>query len=475
MRIGFILLLAIISFNHPAWGQGKARPAELGKPSLEWWSDKTTIKDTTAEAIILFDYGKCATGPYTGTKYVHQRRIKILKKAALDEWGDLSFLLGGVRVADFECTVYNLENSHIVTSVVDKKDFLKTEVVKSVKVSSVAIPNVREGSVIEYSYTLKSYSFSVPTWTFQYSIPVVWSEYEVDFGPNIIGVTATVNGIYDLTSLVKTKKRARKYIMTDLPAFIKEPSMPSQRYFRSSVEFDPSFGDEFEEEYRKDILLKEGITRDSAKMDTRIAAAINFKITQLAELKGDLVIRKSGYDAIKSRREIKEVGNEEYLKKELSEKNWTILKQELVSDTDTTKELILKYELLIQDQIQMTDSLLYVNPYLVLNEESNPLKLERRMYPLDLGSRSVHITTTVIEIPTGYKLDELPKSIAMELPGKDAVFSINSSSIGNSVYITSLFKTNKILFSAVEYSALRDFFGRMVSKKSEFIVFRKVK
>ncbi len=52
----------------------------------------------------------------------------------------------------------------------------------------------------------------------------------------------------------------------------------------------------------------------------------------------------------------------------------------------------------------------------------------------------------------------------IELPGKDASFYSNASIIGNSIYITSHFK-NKIIFTPVEYPALREFYERMIAKK----------
>jgi len=41
-----------------------------------------------------------------------------------------------------------------------------------------AFPNVREGSIIEYKYTMVSpYIFQLDDWKFQYEIPVKWSEF----------------------------------------------------------------------------------------------------------------------------------------------------------------------------------------------------------------------------------------------------------------------------------------------------------
>ena len=50
----------------------------------------------------------------------------------------------------------------------------------TVNVQKFTLPNVREGSVVEFAYTLTSdFLFNFQDWTFQRDIPVRWSEYRV--------------------------------------------------------------------------------------------------------------------------------------------------------------------------------------------------------------------------------------------------------------------------------------------------------
>ncbi|NOT74507.1 MAG: hypothetical protein HOP08_06220 [Cyclobacteriaceae bacterium] len=451
----------------------RPRPGEFGEPDKEWWASKLNPSDTSIAAVILFDYGKCMPESY-GTKFIHKRRIKIYNKSALNKWANLSFILPGVRLADFECVVYNLENGQIIETEVDKGDLLKDDYTKNVKFSALAIPNVKEGSIFEYSYTLKTTSFEVPKWSFQHSIPVIWSEYEVNFWATNSGVFVLINGEYKIDLIESKNKRTRKYVLTDVPAFVSEPSMPSERYYKSSIEFRPDrFSRGITEHYSKDDLLKYGLIRDSVKMDTKIFADVKFRLKEDGEINGVIEIRKSGYEALQARKSLKKFSEEEFLKDQFYQKNWTVVKQELLNHLDSSKDLILKYELIIQDHVQKTDDFIYLNPYLVLQEESNPFKSETRIYPLDMGSRMARTVVTSIEIPEGYKIDELPKSMVIALPNKHATFYTQASIVGNSVYLTCTMKINKIIFNANEYPALREFFERIVAKKSELLVFKK--
>lgn len=466
------MIILALALALSGYGQMNARPAENGKEDPAWWKDTVYKKDTSAIAVILFDAGKCIGDFYRGTKITHSRRLKIYKKEAITAWGDIEIQAEYSRIVNFSATVYNMENGKIVRTDVGEKDVFK-EKQEGLSTTKAAIPNVREGSVIEFTYTIKSNYFFIDSWYFQYSIPVEWSEYEIFFPVEAAhaNVTAKIYGLHVLNSVsTRDKGKTRKYVMENMPAFKTEPFMPSQKWYRSSIEFVP-YGKKFQEEYIKDRLATEGVVMDVAFMDTKAASTINFYINEKGDLQGKVSINKSGAEAIFDRRAIKSKGEDAFLKEETS-RQWTVLEQKIKQGKDTS-ELTLEYELIVPNQIQATDSLLILNPYLGLREEINPLKEEKRIYPVDLGSRMDRIMITTIKVPDGYSVEQLPKPATFELPGRTASFSSNSSVIGNSIHLTTRFKTSKIIYNVDEYLALREFFARMVAKKSEPIVFKK--
>lgn len=466
------LVILFLASALSCYGQMNVRPAENGKEDPRWWEDTVYKKDTSAIAVILFDMGKCSGDFYRGTKITHSRRLKIYKKEALKIWGNVEIQAEYARIVDFSATVYNLENGKVVRTNLTQKDVFKDKQ-EGLSATKAAIPNVREGSVIEYTYTVKGNYFTIYPWYFQYAIPVEWSEYEIFFpveGAHA-HVTAKIYGLHMLASLsTKEKGRTRKYVMENMPAFKEEPFMPNQKWYRSSIEFFP-YGKTFVEEYVKDRLAIEGVVMDIAYMDTKAATTINFVISEQGDLEGTVYIDKSGAEAIFDRKAIASLGEEAFFKEETSP-HWTVLEQKIKQGSDTSK-LTLEYKLVVPNQVQTTDSLLILNPYLGLKEEINPLKEEKRIYPVDFGSRLDRIMITSIRVPDGYRVEQLPKPATFELRGKTASFSSNSSVIGNSVHITTRLKTSKIIYNVDEYATLREFFSQMVAKKSEPIVFKK--
>ncbi len=450
--------------------------ADLDNPDPAWWTEKPNVIDTSASAVILYEHAKCLPNLYSGTKYTVERRIKILKSRAVDNWGDLLIWTKEERVTSLNCVVYNMENGRITRSEVDEDHFIKTNVYKDLESAVVPLPNVKAGSVIEYRYTIKSPLLVMYTWDFQHSIPVIWSEYEILTSiADHLAFTGTIGGIYKMKMPAEMKGKMKRYVFTNLPAFVPEPWMPAERFYRTSIRFLRNYSKLYglNDEYVSDVLMSKGIRRDSIYMDSKTSADAKLKITEAGELIGTLSIRLNGSQAIFARKIIKEIGDDSYLKRTVTDNNWSIQKQELVNLPDTTKDIVLNYDFVNYSGVQHTDSLILINPFLALRSESEPFKLSKRLYPVDLDSRIVWIMSTSIAIPEGYKVESLPKNVSLMLPEKTATFSNNNSTVGNSIYLTSIFKTNKIIFNVDEYPALKEFYDRMVSKRSELIILKK--
>ncbi|HXB93635.1 MAG TPA: transglutaminase domain-containing protein [Puia sp.] len=145
--------------------------------------------DSSASAVYLFDHGTVSFDPsYNnshGFSIVYERhtRIRILNKNGLGlatigisatHRGNYEVLIEDVRGA-----TYNLEDGKVVITKLDKSNIFKDKN-GYVDIDKIAFPNVREGSVIDYSYRIiyPSYAF-IPEWEFQGNYPVLWSEYEV--------------------------------------------------------------------------------------------------------------------------------------------------------------------------------------------------------------------------------------------------------------------------------------------------------
>lgn len=162
---------------------------ELGKVTIEELKEKYHPIDSLAPAAILFQTGKTTfqysqeEGFYLVTEV--EVKIKIYTKEGYEFANEaIQFYVGGneKESVDFsKAFTYNLVGDKVEkTKLKGENEFIEN-VNKFWSVKKITMPNVREGSIIEYKYEIKSPYYSVfPEWKFQKSIPVKFSQYETN-------------------------------------------------------------------------------------------------------------------------------------------------------------------------------------------------------------------------------------------------------------------------------------------------------
>jgi hypothetical protein len=164
-----------------------AQEFKLGKVSIAELEQKVHPKDTAAVAAILFKKGK-VTFDYTQSDgfvmYTEViTRIKIYKKDGYN-WANKSirYYSGSdskERVTFSDAVTYNLVSGKIEKIKLKSEGEFDEVVDKYIGQKKITMPSVKEGSVIEYKYVIKSPNIgSMRDWDFQTSIPVNYSEFK---------------------------------------------------------------------------------------------------------------------------------------------------------------------------------------------------------------------------------------------------------------------------------------------------------
>src|SRR5260221_1601647 len=185
--------------------QAQKEPADFGDVTLEELA-KNDFPDT-ASAVILFDKGNLMLDPFSanGTTFNRHTRIKILKKAAFDQWwANTTVFVRKNSLSPVKGACYNLENGAVQKSELTKSSIFKSKYNKNVDEISFAFPNVREGSVIEYAYAEKYEGLYLKSWTFQHTIPTLWSDHTM-YSP-------TEDFVTHLRGSIKPAKHESNYI-----------------------------------------------------------------------------------------------------------------------------------------------------------------------------------------------------------------------------------------------------------------------
>jgi len=179
--------LAFLLIFTPFFLHAEKPPIKLGDVSNEELKMEQYDLDPEAEAVILCDYGYRTWTFNTGEgEWKHELnricRIKIFNDDGYD-WATESVALydnGDIKEDLFKLKgyTYNLENGKVVKTKLDKDNIFEEKTSDSYKRVKFTMPNVKEGSVIEFQYSISSnYHIILDSWYFQYPIPVKHSEY----------------------------------------------------------------------------------------------------------------------------------------------------------------------------------------------------------------------------------------------------------------------------------------------------------
>jgi hypothetical protein len=121
------------------------------------------------------------------------------------------------------------------------------------------------------------------------------------------------------------------------------------------------------------------------------------------------------------------------------------------------------------------DEVIYFNPMMGEQMKENPFKAQHRLYPVELPYTMNTSYNFTMEIPTGYKVEEMPKGQVYVMPDNKVKFEYNLTEAFDHIQLRCTLQLSKTFFAVEEYDNVRAFFAQVISKESEQIVFRKSK
>ncbi len=265
-------LLLFLLFQN-SFAQLHSPVRKFGDVPPESFGSLVFAPDSSAGAVVLFDKGNvyfdASTSGARGFDVVFEKhcRMRLLNKNAFRvATMALSMYNKGDRAItldNFKGASYNLEDGKVVSAKLDKSNTFK-EINGDIAIEKFVFPNVKEGTIIEYSYRMvfPGYGF-IPAWFFQGEFPEIWSEYQITI-PGIIDYMMQNQGYHkfalDTSTVIPTNLSItlpsatgygdtyrgtwhgnalqRTWVMQDVPALAKrEPFTTTLRNHISKIEF----------------------------------------------------------------------------------------------------------------------------------------------------------------------------------------------------------------------------------------------
>ena len=246
MKIQTLLIFAIVLM--PIILLAQKKEVRFGKINKEELQMEYYEQDSSANAVVLYDYGKVFF--QRGFIVERHRIIKILKDEG-KKYADfgipmIRFNNFPLRFMSFKATTFNYENGNIVETKLNRSDLIFEKTYEQLTTVKGAFPNVKAGSIIEIKYSYFLYFFSIPDWYFQYDdIPVKYSEFYMSF-PAVANLHIEGKGYADINThyekIGTPDNTGFQYIWyaENIPAFKKEEYITTTNDFKKKIEVELS-------------------------------------------------------------------------------------------------------------------------------------------------------------------------------------------------------------------------------------------
>ncbi|WP_158837390.1 transglutaminase domain-containing protein [Polaribacter sp. L3A8] len=249
-----ITLLLLFTFLSSILIAQKSKSTKLGQTTLDELKMTVYDKDSTATAVVLYEhanrYPDRENDEIPRTDYYF--RIKILNKSSFNLADITVNLYKKQKIEDISAITYNItEKGTMNTTYLSDKDIFTTKERDTWTVKKFTLPNIKEGTVIEYKYSVLSPYLGINDWYFQSDIPKIKSEFDASIlgnykyniriigylkldkdEPSIDKKCVIIDGIGEGNCAHFT------YGMNNIPAFKEEDYMLSKKNYISRISFD---------------------------------------------------------------------------------------------------------------------------------------------------------------------------------------------------------------------------------------------
>ncbi len=259
MLIKRYLFLLLVSSFYLSYSQS-TRIDEFGKPTQQEFNLKSYEAEPDASGVILYELGNYYAIPIIKrttvrlVKEVH-RKIKVFDAKTFDyATVEIPFYKGneyyGEEIKDYKAVTHNGP----VQNFVPNEAFYKIEKSGVGDILKFTFPNVQNGSILEYKYTIVSpYFYDLDGWNFQHELPTIHSSFiselplqfrynRILYGPKKLAVEKAQlneNGFRLPSDNGYAPTEKNIYVMRDIPSFTEEAYMLSKKNYISRIVYEP--------------------------------------------------------------------------------------------------------------------------------------------------------------------------------------------------------------------------------------------
>ena len=207
--------------------------------------------DSTAKAVVLFHSGIMNFGYKDGFRTYYHKRIKIFDQDEASQLAQVKlyyiqndysdnekYWKYGAKEIRAQAINFDKDGNKIITEL-SKEDILnETKNSKYNKYKKFTIPNVKAGTIIEFSYVIQSWYLMEENWFFQEEFPTLESSFELYSSKQKMAINPIMIGqkLFEKYN----GKSVNKWTLNNVPAIKDETYSASKEDFAEHIIFKPS-------------------------------------------------------------------------------------------------------------------------------------------------------------------------------------------------------------------------------------------
>lgn len=214
-------------------------------------------KDSTANAFVIYEYGNSfVDDDEFDLVFEKKKKLKILSREGFEKANITIHLYNNEgkkeKVTDIIATTHNLVNGELTRTQLTESEIFEERYNSNNTLVKFTLPDIKEGSVITYSYKITSpFIYKYKSWNFQSDIPKLYSEYNTSIPANYEYNIKLVGELKLAVNENSLKKHCvnggngssadcfiAKYAIKDIPAFIDEDYMTNRDNYLSRIEYE---------------------------------------------------------------------------------------------------------------------------------------------------------------------------------------------------------------------------------------------
>lgn len=223
----------------------------IGKLTIEEAKRDYLKQFPDEKAVVIYEYAEITVEPRISSfiRLSHNyRRIKILSKEGLDYANvEIEYTIKDI-IRGVEAYSYNIENGELVKEKMKKEAIFTKKEDKESSITKFTMPNVKEGTIIEFEYFLESENYlTFPSYSFQSMIPCLESELHTSI-PEYLDYVMLQQSYYPFASTNSVRRNGNNegriytiiensWIKKNLPAFKIEKYLRNYRDCIDKIDF----------------------------------------------------------------------------------------------------------------------------------------------------------------------------------------------------------------------------------------------